>query len=144
MEAGPLQVAGKEGMSNDMPSSNNTDFLELLRDGSQELYDGSKYSKLEFLLKLYHIKCFGGLSDKGMAMILHLLRDAFDFAKLPIYFYDAKKTIKKLCLDYIKIDACPNDCMLYWGDDANDERCKHCQLLDENLQSRMIKIMHLV
>lgn len=99
------KVAGEEEMSNHMPASNNTDFLELLRDGSQELYDGSKYSKLEFFLKLYHIKCLYGLSDNRMTMILDLLRDAFNFAKLPNSFYDTKKTIKKLCLDHIKIDA---------------------------------------
>ncbi|KAF3655919.1 hypothetical protein FXO38_14450 [Capsicum annuum] len=125
-DASASQVAGEEGISNDTPASNNTDFLKFLKDRSQELYDGCKYSKLEFLLKLYHIKCLGGLSDKGMGMILDLLRDAFDFAKLPSSFYDAKKTIKKLCLDYIKIDVCLNDCMLYWGDDANEEKCKHC------------------
>ena len=90
------------------------------------MYEGSKYSKLEFLLKLYHIKCLSSLSDKGMTMILDLLGDAFEFAKIPDSFYEAKKTINKLCLDYVKIDACRNDCMLYWGDDVNEETCKHC------------------
>ena len=59
-------------------------------------------------------------------MILDLLRDAFEFAKIPDSVYEAKKTINKLCLDYVKIDACRNDCMLYWGDDVNEETCKHC------------------
>lgn len=60
-----------------------------------------------------------------MTMLLDLLRNAFKFAKIPISFYEAKKTIKKkkLCLDYIKIDACSNDCMLYWEDDVNAESC---------------------
>ncbi|XP_070019575.1 uncharacterized protein [Nicotiana sylvestris] len=115
----------EEEMINDMPVPNSKDFFELLRDGSQELYEGSKYSKLEFLLKLYHIKSLSGLSDKEMTMILDLLRDAFNFASIPDSFYEANKTIKKLCLDYIKIDACPNECMLYWGDDANEETCKY-------------------
>ncbi|XP_019232529.1 PREDICTED: uncharacterized protein LOC109213219 [Nicotiana attenuata] len=126
IDAGPSQVVGEEEILNDLPSSNNKEFFELLRDGSEELYEGSKYSKLEFLLKLYHIKCLCGLSDKGMTMMLDLLKDAFRFARIPNSFYEAKNTIKKLCLDYIKIDACPNDCMLYWGDDANEETCKHC------------------
>ncbi|XP_009776215.2 uncharacterized protein [Nicotiana sylvestris] len=126
VDVGPSQVVGEEEMIHDMPTSNNKDFFELLRDGRQELYEGSKYSKLEFLLKLYHIKCLSGLSDKGMTMILDLLRDTFKFAKIPHSFYEAKKTINKLCLDYIKIDACPNDCMLYWEDDVNAETCKYC------------------
>ncbi|OIT20623.1 hypothetical protein A4A49_63398, partial [Nicotiana attenuata] len=61
-----------------------------------------------------------------MSMILDLLRDAFTFARIPNSFYEAKKTISKLCLDYIKIGACPNDCMLFWGNDANEETCKYC------------------
>ncbi|XP_018632714.1 uncharacterized protein [Nicotiana tomentosiformis] len=123
---GPSQVVGEEEMIHNMPTSNNKDFFELLRDGRQELYEGSKYSKLKFLLKLYHIKYLSGLNDKGMTMILDLLRDAFKFAKIPHSFYEAKKTISKLCLDYIKIDACPNDCILYWEDDVNAEACKYC------------------
>ncbi|XP_060182958.1 uncharacterized protein LOC132612901 [Lycium barbarum] len=126
VDVGPSQVVGEEEMLHDIPASNNKDLFELLGDGRQELYEGSKYSKLEFLLKLYHIKCLSGLSDKGMTMILDLLKDAFKFAKIPNSFYEAKKTIKKLCLDYIKIDVCPNDCMLYWEDDVNAETCKYC------------------
>nr|XP_009804123.1 PREDICTED: uncharacterized protein LOC104249398 [Nicotiana sylvestris] len=126
VDVGPSQVVEEEEILNDIPASNNKDFFELLRDGSQELYEGPKHSKLEFLLKLYHIKFLLGLSDKGMTMILDLLRDAFNFAKIPDSFYEAKNTINKLCLDYVKIDACPNDCMLYWEGDANEKTCKYC------------------
>ncbi|KAM3235265.1 hypothetical protein P3L10_015301 [Capsicum annuum] len=126
VDAGPSQVAGEEETLDNLSDSNNKDYFELLKDGSEDLYEGSKYSKLEFLLKLYHIKCLSGLSNKGMTMVLDLLRDAFKFAKIPISFYEAKKTINKLCLNYIKIDACPNVCMLYWKDDINAESCKHC------------------
>ncbi|XP_019258754.1 PREDICTED: uncharacterized protein LOC109236969 [Nicotiana attenuata] len=61
-----------------------------------------------------------------MTMILDLLRDAFEDAKLPPSFYEAKKTISKLGLDYTKIPACPNNCMLYWEGDSELEACKHC------------------
>lgn len=126
VDVGPSPVVEEEETLHDTPALNKKNLFELLKDGSQELYEGSKYSKLEFLLKLYHIKCLSGLSDKGMTMILDLLRDAFKFAKIPDSFYEAKKTINKLSLDYIKIDACPNDCMLYWEDDVNAETCKYC------------------
>ncbi|XP_072087339.1 uncharacterized protein [Arachis hypogaea] len=109
------------------PSRAARDFNDLLSDGEQELYPGySKYSKLSFLVKLYHIKCMCGMSDKAMTMILDLLRDAFEQAKLPNTVYEARKTIRKLGIEYAKIDACPNDCMLYRGDDANLTRCKKC------------------
>ena len=61
-----------------------------------------------------------------MTMLLDLLREEIKLAKIPISFYKAEKTINQLCLDYIKIDAYPNDCMLYWEDCINVESCKHC------------------
>lgn len=104
-----------------------SDFREFLNDGNQILQEGSNFTKLEFIVKLYHIKVLCRLSDKAMTMILELLRDAFQQAKLPHSFYEAKKTIKKLGLTYTKIDACPNDCMLYLGDDEkNLQECKYC------------------
>ncbi|XP_068504079.1 uncharacterized protein [Phaseolus vulgaris] len=66
------------------------------------------------------------MTDKAMSMILELLEDAFDYAKIPCSFYEAKKIIKKLGLHYTKIDACPNDCMLYYGEDKDKEVCKKC------------------
>ena len=121
-------MVGEEERSNDGYHSSYSHFFDLLRGGSQVLDEGSKYSKLEFLLKLYHIKCLTGISDKGFTMILDLLRDAFQNAKLPNSFYEAKKMITKLSLDYTKIDACPNDCMLYWGADVDLENCKYCHI----------------
>ncbi|XP_019170676.1 PREDICTED: uncharacterized protein LOC109166223 [Ipomoea nil] len=61
-----------------------------------------------------------------MSMIFELLKDAFEQARLPDSFYEAKKTINRLSLNYVSIHACPNDCMLYWGDDKDAETCKVC------------------
>ncbi|KAI9116996.1 hypothetical protein K1719_011995 [Acacia pycnantha] len=99
-------------------------------ESDRPLYQGcQKYSKLSFLIKLYHIKCMRGITDKAMSMFLELLRDAFPDTDIPSSFYEAKKIINRLCLNYEKIDACPNDCMLYWGEDARRETCKKCHTL---------------
>ncbi|CAA7027471.1 unnamed protein product [Microthlaspi erraticum] len=112
-------------------SANNSEekraFDELLSDANEELYEGSAFSKLSFMLKLYHIKVISRVSDKGMSMIIDLLKEAFKHAKLPDSFYDLKKTISKLGLDYESIHACPNDCMLYWGEDTDHDVCKICE-----------------
>lgn len=100
----------------------------MVQDGQEQLYDRcEKYSKLSFLIRLYHIKCLCGISNKALSMILELLVDAFPFAKIFSSFYEAKKTIIKLGLEYQKIDVCPNDCMLYWG-----KLAKHIIHQDEN------------
>ena len=104
------------------------DFVELMQDGQESLYEGcDKYSKLSFLIKLYHIKCLCKITDKGMSMILELLANVFEHVKIPCSFYEAKKIINKPCLHYTKINACPNDCMLYFGEDANKYFCKKCK-----------------
>jgi len=72
-----------------------------------------------------------------MTMILDLLKDAFNEAKLPLSFYEAKKTINKLGLNYTKIDACLNDCMLYLRDDEKDfQTCKYCSTSRWNQRRR--------
>ncbi|XP_015959106.1 uncharacterized protein LOC107483023 [Arachis duranensis] len=111
----------------DGPSREAQDFADLLADGAEELYPScSKYSKLSFLVKLYHIKCMCAVSDKAMSMILDLLRDAFEQPKFPSTLYEAKKTIQKLGIKCKKVDACPNDCMLYRGEDEDTTKCKQC------------------
>jgi len=67
-------------------------FDDLFAEFIQKLYMGSnKFTKLSFILKLYHIKCLCGISDKEISMMLDLLKDAFTHAKLPASFNDMKR-----------------------------------------------------
>ncbi|KAI9101392.1 hypothetical protein K1719_023874 [Acacia pycnantha] len=98
------------------------EFFSLMDEANRPLYQGyRKYSKLSFLIKLYNIKYLCGITNKAMSMLLELLQDAFTDVDIPITFYRAKKIINRLGLNYEKIDACPKDYMLYWGDDARRE-----------------------
>lgn len=86
----------------------------LLEDGNQEIYDDcTKYSKLSFIVRFYHINVLCTETNKTFSMILDLLKYVFLHAKLPSSFYELQKVIKKLGLGYEKIDSCPNHCMLY-------------------------------
>ena len=69
-------------------------YMKFMHEGQQSLYEGcDKYSKLSFLLKLYHIKCLCRMTNKAMSMILEFLADAFDYAKIPSSFYTLHLTI---------------------------------------------------
>ncbi|KAG7542393.1 Transposase-associated domain [Arabidopsis thaliana x Arabidopsis arenosa] len=129
-------------------SKQNEVFDDLLADCNEALYEGChSFSKLSFMLKLYHIKCITRISDKGMSMILDLLKEAFEHAKFPKSFNDMKKIIRKLGFNYENIHVCPNDCMLFWGDDASRETCKVCEssrwktstVVDETLDKKKKK-----
>ncbi|XP_010695706.1 uncharacterized protein LOC104908312 [Beta vulgaris subsp. vulgaris] len=107
------------------PSEEAKTFYKLMEDLELSLYPGCKnFSKLSFLLKLFHIKCLGGITDKSLSMILDLFKEALsENNTLPESFYEAQKTVKKLSLNSIKIDACPNNCMLFWKEHANADEC---------------------
>ena len=80
------------------------DFFTLMDDADRPLYPGCrKYSKLSFLIKMYHIKCLCGITDKAMSMLLELLQDVFPDVEIPTSFYEAKKKIiNRLGLNYYK------------------------------------------
>ncbi|XP_043699968.1 uncharacterized protein LOC122650634 [Telopea speciosissima] len=66
-------------------------------------------------------------SDKSFSMLLDLLKKALPQGNtLPNSLYEAKKMVKDLGLSYNKIDACPNDCMLYWKDASNEKSYRIC------------------
>ncbi|GJY13288.1 tetratricopeptide-like helical domain, DYW domain protein [Tanacetum coccineum] len=102
-------------------------YKKLLEECEKELYPGSKYSNLSFTLRLYHIKCMGGISNKIFSMILELIKDASPhLSSLPSSNNEAKKLTHDLGLGYKKIDACPNDCMLYLGKRKSQQSCHIC------------------
>ncbi|KAI9082812.1 hypothetical protein K1719_035142 [Acacia pycnantha] len=79
------------------------EFFSLMDESGLPLYQGcQKYSKLSFLIKLYHIKCLCGITDKAMSMFLELLRDAFPDADIPSSFYE-RENCKKCHTSRFKI-----------------------------------------
>ncbi|XP_057529755.1 uncharacterized protein LOC130808293 [Amaranthus tricolor] len=97
-------------------------------EGEQELYPGcKKMSRLAFTIRLYIYKCDHKLSDVATAGLLNFFKEVLpDDAILPTSMHKAKKVLKLLGLDYKRIDACPNDCMLYWAKHANATSCHVC------------------
>jgi hypothetical protein len=67
----------------------------LVKENEQVLYPNcKKYSKLSFMVHLYHLKCLHGWSDKSFSMLLDLLRDALPEGNiLPKSYYETKKMI---------------------------------------------------
>ncbi|XP_049378105.1 uncharacterized protein LOC125842859 [Solanum stenotomum] len=103
-------------------------FYRLLKDLDLQLYESAKVSKLSTLIKLLHLKSIGHWSNESFTMLLKFLKDdlLLDGTKLPDSYYEAKKVIRDLGLSCKKIDACKNDCMLYWKDDNCLQSCKVC------------------
>ncbi|XP_016507785.2 uncharacterized protein LOC107825437 [Nicotiana tabacum] len=113
---------------NEEPNIHATKFYELLEDAETELYPGcEKVSKLSFVVKLLHLKCLNRWSNKSMDALLSFFKEVLpDGSFVPNSFYEAKKVLCDLGLGYTKIDACRNDCILYWRDYADIQACPKC------------------
>ncbi|XP_074305244.1 uncharacterized protein LOC141640293 [Silene latifolia] len=89
--------------------------LEKLKDAEMPLYKSCKnYTKLSVVVKLYNLKATNGWSDKSFTHLLELLKDMLpEDNVLPNRTYAAKKILRGIGMKYVKIHACPNDCILY-------------------------------
>ncbi|KAL5538432.1 hypothetical protein UlMin_042939 [Ulmus minor] len=76
----------------------------------------TKFSVMNFLVKLMHIKVLSRWSDKSFDMLLQLLMEALPVEnKLPKMLYETKTILRDLGLGYVSIHVCKNDCALFWG-----------------------------
>jgi hypothetical protein len=58
--------------------------------------------------------------------LLQLLADTYpEGNKVPTNTYRAKKMIRPVAMKLKKFHACPNHCILYWGDYENLQSCPH-------------------
>ncbi|KAK4853976.1 hypothetical protein QYF36_017188 [Acer negundo] len=66
-----------DGGNKENPNDDAETFYKLLKDAEQELYPGcKKFTKLSFIVRLFHIKCLYGLSDKSITVLLELFKEA--------------------------------------------------------------------
>ncbi|KAF5442715.1 hypothetical protein F2P56_035342 [Juglans regia] len=116
---------------NDQPSTSytptNLNFEELVADARRPLYPScDKFSKLSFIVKLLHIKSIGGWTVKSFDMVIKLLQAAFPNALFPDSYNDVRRLQRGLGFSYKKIHVCPNDCALFWKENASLNECPKC------------------
>lgn len=89
----------------DDPNIDAKKFYKLVEKADKPLYPGcEKFSNLSFVVKLMHIKCINGWSNKSLNMLLELLTEVFPMCdNLPKSYYEAKKIVKDLGLYYEKL-----------------------------------------
>ncbi|KAL6578593.1 hypothetical protein OROMI_008809 [Orobanche minor] len=71
----------------DRPNAEAKRFYRHIEEGKQSLYPGCiNFSRLSFLIKLYHLKCVHGISESAFGELLKLIKEAFPDADLPLSF----------------------------------------------------------
>jgi hypothetical protein len=84
---------------------------------------------LLFLIQLLKIKAKHGWSDSSFNDLLYLLGSLLPKPNFePKNTYEAKKIISPLSMRVPRIHACPNHCILYYGDYEKYENCPNCGL----------------
>ena len=103
-------------------------FKQLLEDAEKPLYPGCvQFTKLSALVKLYNVKARYGWSDKSFSDLLQILGDMLPVNnEMPLSMYEAKKTLNALGMEYEKIHACSNDCILYRNELKDASSCPTC------------------
>ena len=79
------------------------------------------------VMGLFNLKSKHCWTDVSFTKLLEFLQSLLpDGHVLPKSTYYAKKLMCPLDLDYIKIDACLNDCVLYRNEYMNLDECPRC------------------
>ncbi|WVZ52747.1 hypothetical protein U9M48_003777, partial [Paspalum notatum var. saurae] len=101
-----------------------------MEDHKTPLYPKCKggHKKLRSTLELLQWKAANGISDKAFTQLLKLIKEFLpEGNKLPENTYKAKEVVCPIGLEVQKIHACPNDCILYRGNELEDlEACPVC------------------
>lgn len=104
-------------------------FQELLEDAETPLYEGcTKITKLSAIVTLFNLKAKGGWTDTSFTNLLKALGEMLPEGNLmPSSMHAVRRTLSIYGMKYEKIHACPNDCILYRGDEnKNRTTCPTC------------------
>jgi len=103
-------------------------YEKLETDSKKPLYLGcTTFTRLSGVLALVNLKARFGWSDKSFTELLLLLKNTLDVDNtLPKNHYKAKKILCLVGMEYHKIHACPNDCILYRNQFAQMRNCPTC------------------
>ncbi|KAL5564647.1 hypothetical protein UlMin_027811 [Ulmus minor] len=104
------------------------EFNRNLEDAATPLYEGCmKYTKLSAIVALYKLKKVNGWSDTSFTGLLELLHDILPEKNVLLKsMYLVRRFLRRFDLKYEKIDACLNDCCLFWGENADIDTCPKC------------------
>ncbi|XP_020237448.1 uncharacterized protein LOC109816744 [Cajanus cajan] len=92
-------------------------------------HDCTTFTRLSAVLRLMNLKAKYGWSDKSFTELLQLLKLMLPKDNtLPDRHYEAKKVLCLMGLQYKKIHACPNDCILYRKEFESLHKCPRCGL----------------
>lgn len=101
---------------------------KLLDEAQRKLYSGCEDSVLSFVVMMLHVKVHYRLSNKAFDAVMMVIKRIIPQCDqtIPWTLTETKKFLRDLGLEYVKIHACKNDCVLFWKENADLEKCPTC------------------
>jgi hypothetical protein len=102
-------------------------FLDMMASAKRPLYPGAKISQLDAISQLLADKAKNDTTRASFEDNLKTFGNALPEGHcLPTSMYETKKILQDLKMNYEKIDCCPNGCLLFWKEFADDKYCSRC------------------
>jgi hypothetical protein len=110
-----------ETNSEDPPTPEVQKFFDVLRAPEEPLHEHTIVSILASMTRLTTIKSKFTFSNKCYKEFLSLISDVLpNNHKMPKVMYQSKKLLSALDMEYEKIDACKDNCMLFYKEHEDE------------------------
>jgi hypothetical protein len=111
----------------DLPTMEVETFFKLFKASKESLHEHTEVTLLIFITRLMAIKSKYFFSNNCYNDIMKLISDILPKThKVPKDMHQSKKMMSALGLKYEKIDVCPDNCMLFWKEHANEKKYLDC------------------
>jgi hypothetical protein len=124
-------------------------FFDILRASEEPLHEHTIVSIIAFVTHLMAIKSKFTFSNKCYKELLSLINDVLPSNhKMSKDMYQSKKLLSTLDMEYEKIDACENNCMLFYKEHKDETKCLKCdksrfvEVVNEDGEKVTMKVAH--
>jgi hypothetical protein len=103
------------------------EFDKLLEASEGKVHEGTGVTILQVVTRLMVMKSKYSFSNNYYNNIVKLIIDTIPSNRnMPKDLYHCKKIVAGLGMNYQKIDACEDNCMLFWKEHEKTTHCIHC------------------
>jgi hypothetical protein len=112
-------------------------FYRLLAASEEKVHDDTDLIVLQAMTCLMGMKLKFNFLNQCYNDIMKLIIDLILVKQnMPKGLYQSKKIVAGLGMNYVKIDVCEKNCMLFWKEHKDDIECMHCG------RSRYMKVVN--
>lgn len=144
-------AVGEEGLGEEDEEQMTSKFYETLNGAQRPLHGHTEVTQLDGMARLLAVKAQFGWTRSSFDTLLTVVRTLLPKDNiLPKNMYESNKIFSELKLPYERIHVCPNKCILFRKEHANDNYCPKCQssryieVDGDDGHKRQLKIPHKV